>query len=135
MLHIPHYVGTSAIAGVGLFTAVDLAAGQLIYTCDPRTLTILREDELQALPPGVQDSWRRYLYRGIGKDRLQDAWYYCCDDARFFNHAEPANCRWVAAEECYVAAIDLPAHHELTCNYFEFCLPEDVPYLLPPPRK
>lgn len=132
MLHIPHYVGTSAIAGVGLFTAIDLAAGQLIYTCDPRTLHILRDAELDALPAGVQDSWRRYLYRGRGKDRLADGWYYCSDDARFFNHAAPANCRWVEARECYVAARDLPAHSELTCDYFEFCEPADVPYLQAP---
>ncbi len=132
MLHVAHYVGTSAIAGVGLFAGEDIAEGQCLYSCDPRTLIILDEAQLALMPAAVRDSWLRYCYRGRGPHRLQGAYYYCSDDARFFNHADTPNCRWVPSQEIYVADRFIAAGTELTCNYFDFCEPEDVPYLRPP---
>lgn len=137
MLHVAHYVGPSSIAGVGLFAGEAIAAGTLIYTCDPRTLRIIAENELAALPEAVRRSLLRYCYRGRGTQRLSSAFYYCVDDARFFNHADTPNCRWVAEREVYVAGCDIAAGTELTCDYFDFSEPEDVPYLAasaaPPP--
>lgn len=130
MLHIAHYVGPSSIAGVGLFTAQPVPAGSVIYSCDPRTLHVVAEAELECLPPGSRSSVMRYCYRGRGAQRLSGAYYYCSDDARFFNHADAPNCRWIEESETYVAACDIPVHAELTCDYFDFSEPEDVPYLL-----
>ncbi|ULQ47541.1 SET domain-containing protein [Flagellatimonas centrodinii] len=129
MLHVAHFVGPSAIAGVGLFAGEAIAEGQLLYSCDPHTLIVLEESRLALMPPTVRDSWLRYCYRGRGAHRLVGAYYYCTDDARFFNHANQPNCRWQPEQETYVAACDIPAGTELTCNYFDFCEPEDVPYL------
>lgn len=129
MLHVAHYVGASSIAGVGLFAGQPIAAGNLIYSCDPRTLRIVTDDEIAALPDTVRVSVLRYCYRGRGAHRLCGAWYYCTDDARFFNHAEVPNCRWQAESETYVAACDIAAGTELTCDYLDFSEPEDVPFL------
>ncbi len=129
MLHVAHYVSASSIAGVGLFSAQPIAAGTLVYTCDPRTLRVLHDRELQELPPTLRERMLNYCYRGRGPHRLADAWYFCIDDSRFFNHADRPNCRWLAESECYVAAVDIAAGTELTCDYFDFCEPDDVPYL------
>ncbi len=131
MLHVPHHVGASSIAGVGLFASTPIARGALIYSCDPRTLRILTEDELATYPPAIRDSMLRYCYRGRGAQRLSGAYYFCIDDARFFNHSDRPNCLWQPLQEHYVAARDIPAGTELTCDYLEFSEPEDVPYLLP----
>jgi SET domain-containing protein len=129
MLLIAHYLAPSRIAGVGLFTAQPLRAGEPVYRCDPRTLLTLPDSELAAWPEAARHSLLRYLYRGRGADRLERAWYFCVDDARFFNHSATPNCRWQPETERYVAAHDLPADTELTCDYRDFTEPGDLPWL------
>lgn len=131
MLHVAHHVSASPIAGVGLFATEFVPAGQLIYSCDPRTLRVIAQTEIEAYPAPVRDSMLRYCYRGRGVDRLREAYYYCTDDARFFNHSDQPNCLWRAEAECYVAACDIAPGTELTCDYFDFSEAEDVPYLRP----
>jgi hypothetical protein len=131
MLHIAHHVRASAIAGVGLFSSEFVPAGGLIYTCDPRTTRIIADAEIASYPPSVRDSILRYCYRGRGIHRLSGAYYFCLDDARFFNHSSTPNCLWLEDRECYVAAADIVADTELTCDYFDFSEAEDVPYLNP----
>jgi len=120
MILIPHYVASSAIAGAGLFTAVDLEEGTEIYRADPRFLMIIRDDEIAALPPAVRQTVRKYSYRGKGEHRLQDAVYYCVDDSRFMNHADAPNTRPIGDGEVYVTTSRIPAHTELTCDYSAF---------------
>lgn len=125
MLVIPHYVGKSEIEGVGVFAGRDIAAGECIYRFDPRFVAVFTDAELQALPAAVQQTLRKYTYRGRGVHRLSGAVYYCTDDSRFFNHADVPNTRWVEEDETYVAVRAIPAHCELTCDYREFTDPED----------
>ncbi len=132
MLHIAHHVRASAIAGVGLFSSEFVPAGSVIYTCDPRTTRIIADAEIAAYPPQVRDSILRYCYRGRGIHRLSGAYYFCLDDSRFFNHSDTPNCLWQEDRECYVAVGDIAADTELTCDYFDFNEPEDIPYLCAP---
>jgi len=126
MILIPHYVASSTISGAGLFTAVDIQPGEVIYRIDYRFLWIISDAEIETMPPAVRASTLKYSYRGKGRDKLQGAVYYCADDSRFMNHADQPNTRSVNGGDVYVAAEFIPANSELTCDYSEFCDPADL---------
>jgi uncharacterized protein len=125
MILIPHTIGPSEIAGLGLFTTVDVPAGTPVYHWDARFVLQITEAEMAAMPPIVAESVRKYSYRGRGAHRLDAAVYYCADDSRFMNHAAPASLVSEADGLLYRAARFLPAGSELTCDYAEFSEPGD----------
>ncbi len=128
-MQIAHYVGSSAIAGAGLFAGADIARGTVIYRFDERFVLMLSDAELAAMPPPVRDEFIKYCYRGRGIHRLVDAWYYCADDARFFNHADAPNAVWNDALDAYTAARDIAKGEEITCDYREFSEDGDYDFL------
>lgn len=128
MIVVAHYVAPSAIAGLGLFTAAPLAAGETIYRFDSRFTFVLSDAEVEAMPAATRARLANYVYRGKGAHRLADASYYCADDSRFMNHSSTPNTRWVEATESYVTTEALAAHSELTCDYGEFSEPGDCCY-------
>lgn len=130
MLLVPHRVDRSAIEGLGLFCTVALSAGDPIYRYDQRFVMVLPDSELRALPAPMLESVLRYSYRGRGRDRLTGAVYYCADDSRFMNHADQPTTLWKPELGLYVAARDLAAGAELTCDYQDFCEPEDCEFEL-----
>ncbi|MDB5970948.1 MAG: lysine methyltransferase [Hydrocarboniphaga sp.] len=130
MILVPHYVDRSAIEGLGLFCAAALQTGQAIYRYDWRFVMIISETELCELPEAMQQAVLKYSYRGRGTQRLSGAMYYCADDARFMNHADEPSTLWDEDQGQYVAARDLPAGAELTCDYRDFCEPEDCEFEL-----
>ncbi len=127
---VAHYVDRSAIAGLGLYCASDLHAGDVVYRFDERFVIVVTDDELADLPAPVRESVLRYSYRGRGLRRLSGAMHYCADDARFMNHADPPSTRWRPDTDDYVAVRDLPAGSELTCDYRDFCEPDDCEFAL-----
>ena len=130
MMQVAHYVGPSAIAGAGLFAGADVAAGATIYRYDPRLVLQLAEAELDAMPPAVRAEFIKYCYRGRGAHRLVGAWYYCADDARFFNHADAPNAVWDEAADAYLAARDIAQGEEITCDYRSFSEPGDYDFIV-----
>lgn len=130
MLLVPHYVDRSAIEGLGLYCARDLRAGEPVYRHDGRFVMVLTDAEVRALPEPMREMVLRYSYRGRGRERLSGAMYYCADDARFMNHADEPSTLWQPDSGDYVAARDLPAGSELTCDYRDFCEPEDCEFEL-----
>lgn len=123
MLTIHHYVAPSTIAGCGLFCTSDLRKGEIVYKFDYRFVMLISDAEIKSLNQGMQEAILKYSYRGVGNDRLTGAVYYCVDDSRFMNHSDTPNTIWIPDTETYVAAHDIPAHSELTCNYKDFCEP------------
>lgn len=121
MLTIKHYVAPSSIAGVGLFCAEEIKKGQVIFKYDYRFVFLISDSEIESLPEGMKDAVLKYSYRGIGKDRLTRAVYYCIDDSRFMNHSDSPNTIWMAGDDTYVAACNIKRDMELTCNYSDFC--------------
>lgn len=126
MILVPHYVASSAIAGAGLFAAVDIQPGEKIYQLEERFLLVISDAEIHAMPAVARASTAKYSYRGKGADRLQDAVYYCADDSRFMNHSDDPNTRSVGNGEAYVAARFIAVNTEMTCDYSEFCDAADL---------
>lgn len=130
MILVAHYVDRSPIEGLGLYTASALRAGDPVYAYDPRFVIVLTDHEVRSLPEPMREAVLRYSYRGRGAQRLSGAMYYCADDARFMNHADRPTTLWREDDGVYVAATDLPAGSELTCDYRDFCEPEDCEFTL-----
>jgi hypothetical protein len=130
MLLIRHYVGVSGVAGAGLFCSEALPRGTRIYEYDPRFLIEISQAELARLPEAMREAVLRYSFRGRGAKRLTGSVWYCADDSRFMNHADPPSTVWDEAAQAYLASADLPAHSELTCHYLDFCEPEDLDFVL-----
>jgi SET domain-containing protein len=125
---VPHYVGASAIQGVGLFCAQALQPGQVVYRYDYRFVQVISQVEIDALPPPMRESVLKYSYRGRGAQRLSGAYWFCVDDGRYMNHSVTPNCVWSDAADAYLAAAELPADTELTCDYRDFCEPGDLDF-------
>jgi len=121
MLTIPHYVAQSSISGCGLFCSNEIKRGEVIFKYDYRFVMLISDAEINSLNDGMREAILKYSYRGIGKDRLNGAVYYCIDDSRFMNHSDQPNTQWIPTDEIYVAISDIPADSELTCNYSDFC--------------
>jgi SET domain-containing protein len=121
MFFVEHYVASSEIAGVGLFSKNDIQKGELIWAFDFRFILLISDAEIAAMPPPMQASVLKYCYRGLGKDRLVGAYYYCADDSKFMNHAADPNTTWLAEGDRYIAARDIAAGTEITCSYADFC--------------
>lgn len=121
MLIVNHYVSKSNIEGCGLFCSEDVKKGDIIFRYDYRFVMLISDSEIASLPAAMQAAVLKYSYRGVGKDRLVGAVYYCIDDSRFMNHSEHPNTLWIESDEIYVASCDIPKNSELTCNYSDFC--------------
>ncbi|MBD8872007.1 SET domain-containing protein [Rhodanobacter sp. DHB23] len=130
MILVKHYVGQSRISGSGLFTAEPVRKGQVVYEFDYRFVQLIADSEIEAMPEPMREAVYKYSYRGKGKDRLQGAVYYCADDSRFMNHEDSPSTLWIESDSVYVAARDLPADSELTCNYSDFCDDGDMCFRL-----
>lgn len=129
MMQVAHFVGPSGIAGAGLMAGADIAPGTVIYRYNARFVLILDDAELDAMPTAVRTEFIKYCYRGKGEHRLSDAWYYCADDARFFNHTDDPNAIWDDAHDAYVAVRAINAGDEITCDYRSFSEPGDYAFI------
>jgi SET domain-containing protein len=117
VLRIPSRVGPSAIHGLGLFATEPIPAGTVVWRLDPGLDVVLDEGLVADLPVAARAHLDRYAY----PDPVRRARVLCVDDARYFNHAVPANCGDSPSEgpDVTVALRDIPAGEELTWDYRE----------------
>lgn len=122
MLLVAHRIDHTP-TGLGLHCATDVPSGAVVYRYDPAFVRVIPLTEMEAYPEAVRAHLSRYVYDGAGADRLTDGVYYGLDDSRFMNHSETPSLVYRPEDETYVAARDLPAGTELTCDYRDFCTP------------
>lgn len=117
MLLVKAWVGVSKIHGLGLIAHEFIPKGTVVWKLVPGFDIILSQDELQKLPPVVQEQVAHYgfFHADINRHVL------CADDDRFTNHSDNANIR------CYsdhaVAVRDIQDGEEITDNYNEYGKP------------
>lgn len=113
MFLIPTRLGSSPIAGIGVFAAAPIAAGTRIWEFTDGVDWRLAPEELAAFPEPYQSRLRQWCY-------LDDDGTYvlCGDTAKFMNHADAPNCD--EPEHTTVANRDIAAGEELTCDYRTF---------------
>ena len=119
MLLVKTRIGPSSIHGVGCFAVERIRAGQPIWVFDKRIDSRVRISELSTFPKPIQDLLKLYGY-----EETHDGHHtlvLCADHARHMNHSDDPNVLDDGGE-FDVAARDIDAGEELTCNYHTFDL-------------
>lgn len=120
MFLVPTYLAPSRIHGTGVFTPARLKEGTLLWEFTPGVDWEMTSEELEAFPEPYRTKLRAYCYedeRGVI--------ILCGDNARFMNHSEKPNCDDGGLHT--VAATDIEAGEELTCDYRAFdCMSRDL---------
>jgi SET domain-containing protein len=117
VLRVPTYLAASPIHGIGLFAAAPIPAGTVVWRRDEQFDHAVDEVALVELEPVAQLQIQRYAY----VDPIRRLRILCADDARFFNHADDANCRDASDGDGEVteAVRDIGEGEELTWDYRE----------------
>lgn len=124
MLMVPTELRPSLIHGVGCFLLTPIKQGELIWRFDARFDRVFTKAELGSLPQAA----RSFIEIHAPWHRESGLWVLSGDNARYFNHSDHPTAQ-SAGFGCFaddVAARDLAAGTELTCNYHHFYDNTDV---------
>jgi SET domain-containing protein len=110
MLTVKTSIGQSAIHGVGLFAAQDLAPGETVWLYREGFDLLYTAAEIRELPPLVRDFLETYGFSFRGKVCLS------ADNDRFTNHSDQPNIV-PGRDESWVTGRAIKAGEELTTNY------------------
>jgi len=110
----------SPIHGIGAFTEEPIRKGQLVWQFDPRLDIRIPLGELSKFPPAAQEHIRIRAYAEMVEGRKLMT--LCTDNAQYVNHSSRPNLLDSADGLREIAARDIAAGEELTCNYYEFDL-------------
>lgn len=113
MFLVPTYLAKSSIHGLGVFTPVAIPAGTVVWELNPEIDWALTPAELEAMPEPFRSRVRAYSYLNV-----DGVYMLCGDNGKFMNHAGVPNC--FEDDIRTVAAVDIPANAELTCDYRAF---------------
>ena len=123
MILVKTLLAPSGIHGFGLFAAEFIPAKTIVWEFREGFDLVLTPEAVEALPPAARAQMLHYAY--ISKS--SGNYILCADDARFFNHAVPANTHCFVPEQASspealicIAVRDIPAGEELTNDYSEF---------------
>lgn len=117
MFRVPTFVAPSPIAGVGVFTAVPIPAGSIVWEFTPGVDLRLDRSVVEGTPEPLGTLLRHYCY-----EEQDGTMVLCGDNARFMNHSFEPNCDDDGGEFT-TAARDIAAGEELTCDYRRFDAP------------
>jgi uncharacterized protein len=128
MLLIPTFRAPSAIHGLGLFAATAVPQGTRVWEFTEGFDQAIDPARLSRLPDVAREQFLQYSYL----DRVIHEYILCSDDARFMNHSEEPTLHDTSdgPGDRYghtVAAHDLAAGEELTCDYREFDVSDHHP--------
>ena len=113
MFLVPTYLAKSSIHGLGVFTPLAIAAGTVVWELNPEIDWALTPAELEAMPEPFRSRVRAYSYLNV-----DGVYMLCGDNGKFMNHANAPNC--FEDDIRTIAAVDIPANAELTCDYRAF---------------
>ena len=116
MFVIKTRVGPSSIHGTGVFANESVASGAVIWRYDPIFDQTFSDEDFEGAEPVVQTFLKEYAYRAVD---LAGSWVLSGDHARFLNHSDKPNT--VERPLVSLAAVDIAAGEEITCNYAAFC--------------
>ncbi len=128
MLLIPTFRAQSAIHGLGLFAADPVPAGTRVWEFTEGFDQAILPSQLTRLSAAAKEQFLQYSYL----DKHLHEYVLCADDARFMNHSDEPTLLDASdgPADHYgysVAARDLAAGEELTCDYREFDIGQHHP--------
>jgi hypothetical protein len=98
------------------FLEEPVRKGQVVWRYDPRADVAIPDNEIKSFPPAVQDYLKIYTYIAVVDGRRM--MILCADNSKHVNHADPPNLVNTPDGMQEIAARDIAAGEELTCNYF-----------------
>ncbi len=119
MLLVKTTLGVSKINGIGLYATEFIPQGTVIWKFTPDVDLKYTETEYQQLKQEYDfTTLDKYIYKSL----VSGAYILCSDDARFINHAAPANTidNLEELEGLTIAATDIKIGEEITSNYGAF---------------
>ncbi len=120
MMTITTYLKEVPGKGLGIFSEENIKFGDTVYEDDNALSKIFKGVDVYMMSVLQQDFVKKYAtYK---KDT--DTWYLCLDNARFWNHSDTPNTKYIMHGDgigAMVATMDIPAGTELTSDYREFC--------------
>ena len=116
MLCVPTYVAPSPIAGMGLFAAAFVPAGQVIWTFTEGVDWRIDPKDVEAFPEPYRTWLGHYMFQ-----EDSGSFVLCGDNAKFMNHHRSPNCS-DADPRFTITLRDIRVDEELTCNYLELDL-------------
>lgn len=126
MIHIDYKLDKSDKHGVGLFADQDISEGQLIYTASPLLDVNISKEEFNSLSDREK---KEFQWWGFFIESTQK-WHVDFDVSKFINHADKGEATVTqddSREEAYLVAVrDIQKGEELTQDYLEFELEEDL---------
>jgi uncharacterized protein len=121
MLLVKTRVKPSKIHGLGCFAAERISRGSVIWVFDERIDVRIPLAKLAGLPPTAERFFLRYGY--VEMRDGEKIVTLCGDHAKHMNHADQPNVIEAGDErQGNIAARDIEADEELTCNYYMFDL-------------
>jgi hypothetical protein len=127
MLAVENYLAPSALHGLGVFTRVPIAKGQLVS----RFKAPFDLEFPPAMLADLNAQERKYLKTYAYLSRFDGVYILTGDNDRFMNHSEAPNVGMNpdGTSTC-LALRDIAAGEELVCDYREFDLewPEKLPH-------
>lgn len=103
--------------GIGLFLDESVKKDQILYEDDIQFDRILPRKKVLEMPEVLKS----FIEVNAAYNAATDAYYLCCDNARFWNHSETPNTFYNPENGRVIALKDIEADEELTSNYREFC--------------
>jgi|SRR5215510_3511232 len=121
MLLVRTTLKPSKIHGFGCFAAERIVRGTVVWVFDERIDLRIASARLSSLPPNAERFFLRYGYREMRDG--DEIVTLCGDHAKHMNHADQPNVIEAGdGRQDNIAARDIEAGEELTCNYYMFDL-------------
>jgi len=119
MLLKKSFIKFSGIHGIGCFTQEDIKKGERVWELDPDLDITIPANKINSYPPAITEFLKMYAYgQETGSEKI---FILCGDHARHMNHSEDPNLIEAGDGNAFnIAARDIKAGEELTCNYNEF---------------
>jgi len=117
MLLVKTRLDKSSIHGIGLFADQFIPKGTMVWRFEPGFDRLVPKREMEHLPGVAQDYLRTYA------SQEYEMYLIDGDNSRFTNHSDLPNLSTVGGLAPMIAACDIRAGEELTCNYLEFDAP------------
>jgi SET domain-containing protein len=116
MLLVDTHIAASKIHGLGLFAVHDIPKDTVVSKLDTKFDNMIPKIELDTefVPPAASDHVRAYAFLH------DDVYYLPGDNDKFCNHSDDPNILYSFDSILGIAARDIKAGEELTCNYYSF---------------
>lgn len=102
--------------GIGLCSVHAMSEGTFVYEANSFFDVLVSKQEVDSMQKVPRD----FIEEHCSFSKKRNGYWVCVDNARFLNHSDTPNLKWLSGIHKYITVRDISAGEELTCNYREF---------------